>query len=923
VNCVLAVILWQGGCQPNVEPIPVDTSGGNGQNLPNDQPLLAFLEPATDIEVNPGDLATITWTLRDRDDNAAYTILLDPDATPGNNNERVLTSGFRNDVPTTGRTYVLDTSGLAVGTYYIRGVASDGVNPSVMVTATGRLLVLPSGTVPRNRPPFIQVFEPDVVHGVLHGDTVRISWCGRDPDDQARILILLDLDDDPSNDVTFRSATDVQTLCSGSFPRQVPGAILVGCFVENDCTGTGTTTQPANNPGANTIYDLVIDVTQIPPRPDGQPYRVRGDITDTRNPTVRSYAPGGIMVLPTVSSSVIDLSQIGRTLSGAVFQGFNDGDRAGSAFTSVPDLNNDGADEFVVVAQFGWSFERGPVGSAFMPYGRAGSRFAGLIPLNSVATTIPGVIFVNPTAEATDGITNVTTIPDLDGDDRAELLFGMPLVQAMFDDHDDTPCNEGNHCYSDLLPNPMDFGGGMGATEIGRFDSQEGDSCEDPVILCSNDADLSSVTPIISGYVIYVSSSNLLQNALVELGDVGGSRSGARFRGAWYEFDDSQVDYPYAIVPTTRFGETVRAMGGLGIGGAAGTPELLVSAPGGQEGRGQVILTFGQDFNAFDSDNRNTFNSIPHYFCTGTGDCFAGRGLSYPGYLTFTGSSPGDRLGYADGAGDFNGDGNQDILMGAPGASRNGLLGNGVLYVLFGRIDLPSINFGNQNPPRVEIWGVTPNEGLGGMNKLLGDVSGEGLPDVAFGVPNFDPNGLTDAGMVGILFGERGLTGEHVFNVTQVGTNALPGVRFLGTQTNGQAGARIAPAGDFNADGFPDLLVLAPNETRLVNGTTRRGLVYLIFGGPHLKNRVFDLAQVGTAQLPGLVFASPYPVGTADEAGIEAAEAAGDVDGDGFGDILIGVPTADYVYPSDPSQRRVDAGEAYLIYGTNAIAPTN
>ena len=61
-------------------------------------------------------------------------------------------------------------------------------------------------------------------------------------------------------------------------------------------------------------------------------------------------------------------------------------------------------------------------------------------------------------------------------------------------------------------------------------------------------------------------------------------------------------------------------------------------------------------------------------------------------------------------------------------------------------------------------------------------------------------------------------------------------------------------------------------------------------------------------------------MGTANEATLECAEAAGDVDGDGYGDILIGVPTADYINPASPNQRRVDAGEAYLIYGTSAIA---
>ena len=151
------------------------------------------------------------------------------------------------------------------------------------------------------------------------------------------------------------------------------------------------------------------------------------------------------------------------------------------------------------------------------------------------------------------------------------------------------------------------------------------------------------------------------------------------------------------------------------------------------------------------------------------------------------------------------------------------------------------------SPPRVEIHGIQQNEGLGGMNRLVQDVDGDSIPDVAFGEPNFSPNGVSAGGQVGIVFGGRFMTGENVFNVSDIATTRLPGCRFLGTQANGKAGTRIASAGDYNADGFGDLLVVAPNETRTQGGQVRRGVVYLIFGGYHLYNGVFQLSQVGTA----------------------------------------------------------------------------
>jgi hypothetical protein len=989
VGGILLCGLSLGGC-PGSSPVTpiIPGSSGTGAGLPatgtgsgNAQPVVTFLEPLTNVELSPGDTTTITWTVSDTDSNPQYALLLDPDSVPNNGNEIVLAQGFASDLSPSGQTILLQTTGLNPGTYLVRCTASDGVNPTVAVTSAGQIRLFPAGLQHKNRPPFIVVTEPSTTHGVVQGDVVPIAWCGRDPDDTAKILILLDYDDNPDNDVVFHTKAEVNAICNGTLPRQVNGAILLKCEDENGCT------DPANGNSLN----WTVDVSEIPPRPDGQPYRVRADITDMTadNPTLHSYAPGGVMVLPIVNTAIVDVGQIGRTLGGAVFQGFDAGGRLGQAFTRVPDLNADGTDEFLMVAQYGHPYERGAVGSAFMVFGRPltqpttqptdvaapGSRFAGLIPVSSIGTTIQGITFTGPHCETTEGITNVSYIPDLDGDGKVELLFGMPRIQAFPDAHDDNPCG-GNppNCYAglgkfgtDMLPNPLAVDG---YSPISVADFMEGTACADPdTILCSTDGDLATSTPIISGYMFYESSQNLVdaannsRNVYVGLEDAGlrdgpQPNPGAVFRGAWYDFDYSQVDWPYAIVPTTRFGETVASMpplstgwdefynseipslnnvlrsfgasflyfdnGIVGYGNAPAkdiVPELLISAPMAQDGRGNVVLTFGQNFDQLDPGTDRHQNSIPHYYdCGGCpSTCYKSRCLLYPGMRVFTGAAIGDHLGYGWSAGDFNLDGNQDILMGAPGASRDGITGNGILYILFGRVDIGNVNFAEQNPPRVEIHGMTAGEGLGAVNRLLDDMNGDSLPDVVFGSPNFAPNGLPDAGEVGVIFGGRQLTGENIFNELQVATTQLPGVRFLGTQQGGLAGSRVSSAGDFNGDGFTDLLIVAPNETRAINGQVRRGIVYLIFGGRHLYNQTFLLSQVGTTQLPGMIFVSPFAVGTADEAALESAEGVGDVDGDGFADIMIGAPAADYVDPAAPSQRRVDAGEAYLIYGTNDV----
>ena len=163
--------------------------------------------------------------------------------------------------------------------------------------------------------------------------------------------------------------------------------------------------------------------------------------------------------------------------------------------------------------------------------------------------------------------------------------------------------------------------------------------------------------------------------------------------------------------------------------------------------------------------------------------------------------------------------------------------------------------------------------------------------------------------------------------ISQLGTDEFSGVTFYGTHAGDRAGFDISSAGDFDADGFGDILISAPGEVRIdENGRERMGVTYLIYGGPHLENQevAIELSEIGN-RIPGMVFLSPYESGAPDEAPTDGVGFVGVINGDGFSDIAISASMADLLDDEFPQGdgsdndvgRRPDQGDIYIIYGNN------
>ncbi len=191
--------------------------------------------------------------------------------------------------------------------------------------------------------------------------------------------------------------------------------------------------------------------------------------------------------------------------------------------------------------------------------------------------------------------------------------------------------------------------------------------------------------------------------------------------------------------------------------------------------------------------------------------------------------------------------------------------------------------------------GEQDSEHSGWSVAALGDVNGDGLGDVIIGAPDYDDPlfGLA-AGRAYLIFGKTSGWNTNL-NVTKADV-IITGVKDLA-----EAGYKVAGAGDVNHDGLNDILIAAPFSN---DAGYQAGKVYLFLGRR-------SWAPLYTVDQANASFKGE--AGT-DRAGYAAA-AAGDVNGDGYGDFLIGAPGNDEI--------AVDAGKAYLILGKATGWATN
>ncbi|MEI6765933.1 MAG: FG-GAP-like repeat-containing protein [Bacteroidota bacterium] len=413
----------------------------------------------------------------------------------------------------------------------------------------------------------------------------------------------------------------------------------------------------------------------------------------------------------------------------------------------------------------------------------------------------------------------VSSAGDINGDGYSDVLVGAPYYDVSFSNEGAVFVYYGSATGLSVTANWTGLGNASGAN-YGYSAANAGDVNGD------------GYSDIIVGAYGMNSGSNIVGAAYVYFGSAIGLSSSAD-----WSVIGTQVNASYGY-----------SVAGAGDVNGDGFSDVIVGAylyDNGQTDEGKVFVYHGSPSGPSVTENWTTESNI----------AAAQYGLS------------------VSSAGDVNGDGYSDVLVGAPGLS-NGSTNEGRAYLYYGS---------STGLSSTAAWTTEPNfQNMGWASCVAsaGDVNGDGYADVIIASKAYD-GGQTDEGRVSLFYG------------SSTGLPATESWYFENNKFGAYLGTSAASAGDINGDGYSDLIAGSPSYT---NGQTNEGRVYIFYGSATGYGATPDTLESNQAN-------AYYGY---------CVSGAGDVNGDGYSDVIIG----SYAYDNG----QTDEGLAVVFYGNNAKA---
>ena len=301
-----------------------------------------------------------------------------------------------------------------------------------------------------------------------------------------------------------------------------------------------------------------------------------------------------------------------------------------------------------------------------------------------------------------------------------------------------------------------------------------------------------------------------------------------------------------------QFGSAVAVAGDVN---GDGYSDLIVGAPNysnGQSNEGEVLLFLG---------GPSGYSSTPAW--------------------TFESNAAGANLGWSVApAGDVNGDGYDDVIVGAPNLSSNPLTNNGRAYVFLGG---PA---GLAATPAWSYDGTQAGELLGWSVCTAGDVNADGYDDVLVGSPGYfditapqdrarvagGRSALASPARIAVVFNNGR---AQAFYGSGSGPSLSPSWAKSGIQYGGAFGYCVSTAHDIDADGYDDVVIGAPYGDNLYTAVSQAG--------------EFDVFSGSASGLASAASPVGYGAGTGELRGFSVA-GVGDINGDGYADVVVGAP---------------------------------